>query len=414
MMHLFIIAFPFIYSHFSWAAYSNYESVLIGDQAAGMGGAYTAMYGDAAAAPFYNPGSLANIKGETVSASVSVYKKFDTVYGANTDLTEATLRANQGFFRALPSSSASVLRWKDYVLALSILVPDYDHFNGEVRTGENSSSLLNVTDESLWVGASISKALTDKFSLGASVYYTARSFHRIVSEEIVSGSDNILINNEEKTFSTNNLVVVFGLHEKLTEDWNAGVSFRMPGIRISGDGSYFATRVESDPFSQTTVNVPEIKAVTIIPARLSIGVAYSKLKNWSLAFSTQFYFPAKYRDYENETYADIIQHKSVVNFAFGFEYYFLDWLTLRSGLYTNLSSHPDPDPSLGVRQGDHIDQLGFSANLSMKTKNAVSYTFGGYFTGGTGTSLQQLNDNLESIVKSYNVFTMLIGTSVEF
>ena len=37
------------------AAYSNYNSVLIGSQAAGMGGAYTALYQDSSAVAFYNP-----------------------------------------------------------------------------------------------------------------------------------------------------------------------------------------------------------------------------------------------------------------------------------------------------------------------------------------------------------------------
>jgi len=51
-------------------AFSNYNSILIGDQAAGMGGAYTAMSSDASAVSFYNPAGLAFLKGHSFSGSI--------------------------------------------------------------------------------------------------------------------------------------------------------------------------------------------------------------------------------------------------------------------------------------------------------------------------------------------------------
>ncbi|MBN8538659.1 MAG: hypothetical protein J0M15_16540 [Deltaproteobacteria bacterium] len=82
----------------SEGAFSNYNSILLGDQSAGMGGAASAVVGDTSAAAFYNPATLARLNGASFSAAVGIYKKFDTVYGEEEDFTKAPLRLNQGFY----------------------------------------------------------------------------------------------------------------------------------------------------------------------------------------------------------------------------------------------------------------------------------------------------------------------------
>ncbi|MBK7891161.1 MAG: hypothetical protein IPJ84_10045 [Bdellovibrionales bacterium] len=45
-------------SHRASAAFGNYNSMLIGENAAGLGGAFTALYKDSSAVTFYNPAGL--------------------------------------------------------------------------------------------------------------------------------------------------------------------------------------------------------------------------------------------------------------------------------------------------------------------------------------------------------------------
>src|SRR5690606_38172936 len=54
------------------AAFDNYNSVLLGERAAGMGGAFTAMTEDPAAAPFYNPATISRMEGTSLSTSASL------------------------------------------------------------------------------------------------------------------------------------------------------------------------------------------------------------------------------------------------------------------------------------------------------------------------------------------------------
>ena len=91
-------------SSFAFGAFSNPNSVLIGEHAAGMAGAYTAIIGDSSAAGFYNPATLVRIKGNSVSASATLFNKFDTTYGEGGSLLDAGDRVNRGFFPYNPLS----------------------------------------------------------------------------------------------------------------------------------------------------------------------------------------------------------------------------------------------------------------------------------------------------------------------
>lgn len=142
---------------FSWAAFSNYNSILIGDQAAGMGGAYTALHNDASALAWYNPATLALLEGQSFSAAVGIYKKFDTQYGLAEDITKSALKVNQGFFRSLLSSTGSVVHYRDflneylrdYTLALSIVKPEYENYTGYITPTADHKNTLSVTVKSL-------------------------------------------------------------------------------------------------------------------------------------------------------------------------------------------------------------------------------------------------------------------------
>jgi hypothetical protein len=51
--------------------------------------------------------------------------------------------------------------------------------------------------------------------------------------------------------------------------------------------------------------------------------------------------------------------------------------------------------------------------LALRSEN-IEYTFGGYYTGGRGRSVQRINQAYEVVPKVVNVFTMLVGTSYSF
>lgn len=417
---------PIVFGHSAQAAYSNYNSVLIGSQAAGLGGAYTALYRDSSAVAFYNPAGLAFATDSSASASATVYKKFDTKYGDLDQFTTASLRVNQGFFRGVPTASGSVLTYDKLNAAFSIVVPDYETFGGEIRSTASSVSLLNILDESLWVGGGAGIRLSDirpelphEIAVGVSLYYTARNLSRTVRERIITNGAEALVMSEEKNILGNAIVAILGVQSATSEEkvgtWNWGVSFRLPSLQINGTGSYFKSVVNTNPFSSVSENHPSVTTLTKIPAKLTLGLAWFPKEEWTISVDLSGYEQVSYRDMTDPgTEADEIHHRTVANINVGLERPLTKWLTLRLGAFTNLSSHDEPSESPLLRSGDRIDQLGWSANLGIETREHFIFTFGGYYTGGRGQSVQLLDQTLARVPKSQQVFTMLVGTSFFF
>ncbi|MDZ4678336.1 MAG: outer membrane protein transport protein [Oligoflexia bacterium] len=392
----------------------NYNSVLIGDRAAGMGGAFTAMSGDPSACSFYNPATLALIPGYSFSASASLYNKYDTSFSDAGNLSESTLKLNRGSFQGIPAAAGSALGFKKFSVGLSILTPEYDTFSGDISLNAhpNSNTFINSKDQSLWVGGNLAINFTDKFSAGMTFYYTSRDYFRSTIDQTVSGNHTKL-SFETKAFTSNNVVYVLGGLYKITPQFWIGSSMRLPSIQLSGDGSYYKsildTSVSGVPTVSTRKNIP---SQTTIPHKFSLGLSYSIPKKWSIDVDASLYGANTYRDLLDPVAGDQITNQQVLNYAIGGEYYFASWIALRSGLFTNFSSHPDITTGL-IRQADHIDMLGFSSNLAIFT-GSTSITFGGYFTGGHGQSTQQVNQQIIVTPKVQYIYSMLIASSYVF
>ena len=86
----------------------NYNSVMLGDRASGMGGAYTAMTDDPAASPYYNPAALARLHGNSLSTAVSLFNKYDSSYGDQPSLKDSIFSINLGKILSITASIAII------------------------------------------------------------------------------------------------------------------------------------------------------------------------------------------------------------------------------------------------------------------------------------------------------------------
>lgn len=400
-------------SNASYAAFSNYNSTLLGERAAGMGAAFTALSGDSAACSFYNPATVARMESSTLSASVSLYNKYETRFGNQDDFSSAPLRVNQGSIVPLPSSSGSILNYGNFALAISILIPDFDLYTGEVRSTQDSSSYINFRDESLWIGGTLALNLSKTTSVGLSMYYTSRRLNRTVTDQYTSGGETTLIN-EEKIFSNNSVVYILGFYQRLSQHLNIGFSARLPSIEINGRGSYFRSAVSTDGSLPESINETNLESETRIPARYSVGIAYEKKQQYTYSVDVSYYAAHSYSDMNLKEAADFIDHRQVYNVNLGYETYLKTWLALRLGLFTDTSSHNSIPDNSNRRLGDHVNRWGWSANVALITSEQSIVTLGGYYNGGKGHSTQQIADNIEKVQKSQQLFSFLVGTSFRF
>lgn len=398
-----------------WGAYSNYNSILLGDQAAGLAGAATALVGDTSSAAFYNPATLARLNGASFSAAVGIYKKFDTKYGAEDDFTKASLRVNQGFFRSLPASTGNVIRVGEFVLGLSILVPDYDSYKGDLYKKDNNVSNLSYVDESLWVGPSVSREISETESIGITAYYTARNFMQSNTDLVYDSSTMATMYTKEKTVTENALVFVLGYFNQINDDWGVGVSLRPKAMRVAGVANLFESNTQIDTTSDVLLvqnrNNPDKATRVVIPGKISVGATYRPDNATLFSWDISLHEGTSYVDLEDEQLGRTVNHRAVYNFSMGYERALVEWLRLRMGFFTNFSSHKEPDVNLTQQQDDKVDMMGFSANVVFIAGKRIGYTFGGYYTGGTGRSSQYIQKKYDIVAKTQHIFTMLVGTA---
>jgi len=406
------VLFSLLFTH--WTAhggFSNYNSLLIGNHAAGLGGAYTSMTDDAAAIPFYNPANLSRIDGNQLAASVTLFNKNDRAYGTDNSFEQASLRVNQGAITPIPSAGGTAHSFGNFAIGLSIVLPDSEVYNGIIQSSGTNTSFLNINDSSLWVGGAIAMNLNEHESIGLTMYYTSRDYSRSTSDRTESGSETTVFN-EEKLFTQNSLIYQLGYARQINKNWRFGASYRFISLPISGDGTLFQTQISTTGTSIS--NFFDRKANTRIPERLAIGLSYKEPHRRVWSFDLHYYGKTTYRDLKGEDAGDLIEHKPIVNASLGYEHYFAKWLSLRLGVFSNLSSHAEIDENPTTRQPNHVDMWGWSGNLGFYMNEHSSITLGGYYTGGKGYSVQRVRQELQKITISDQIFSFLVGSAYHF
>lgn len=397
-----------------FAQFANYNSVLLGDRAAGMGGAGTALPNDVSSAAFYNPALLSQTTGTAFSAAVGIYKKYDINYGTETDYTKNPLKASSGFFRSLPASTGNVVRKMGWTFGLSILVPEYETFKGDLQSTTQNTSTLSFTDESLWVGPTVSQSIDERSAWGLTLYYTARNFTRSIQDRTYPDATQAILFNSEETLKENAIVPIIGYVYTPSSAWTLGVSFRSRGIPVSSTATYFEALTRTTPYSSEQINESELSSVIVVPAKLSLGVSRSHEFGWVWSANLDAYEGQSYEIIDFQNRGSYIVRNAVVNLSLGVEKTFTDWFKVRLGAFSNLSPYPNPDENLKRHQGERVDQAGVSANVVFIADNKIAYTFGGYYSGGRGRAMERVDQDYQVITKSQQVFTMLAGTQFYF
>lgn len=381
-----------------------------------MGGAFTALDDDPAACSFYNPATIARMRGHSLSATGNLYNKYDVKVGRDNS-AEAPLRVNQGSFRPISAAAGSIGAFGNFAVGLNIVMPDYEYYSGEIDRSQvgnqTNNTILQLQDDSLWVGGNIALNLDEDRAAGLTVYYTARSYQRTTIDQSSTPTTlrSIL---EEKTFTHNSLIYMLGYYQKLNTNWSLGTSLRFPSLAVSGRGSYFRSVIDTTGSPPATTESREnVPAETRIPLRAAIGLAYSRPKISTYSLDIVYHAPETYRDFEGTSVSDIYVYRPMINVAIGAEYFLEEWARLRLGVFTNYAS-TQPIPDVQNRYTDNINMMGFSANLAIIRSDKISFTFGGYYTGGTGDSIQLINQQLVKKSKSKQIFSMLIGTAYRF
>jgi len=393
-----------------WAGEGNYRDYIVGERAAGMGGAALGL-ATSVESCFFNPGGLPYTDSSTVSLSASLYGFADYTVddgwgpGKNIDVDS---------FLVVPTTFGSV--WKlnrDWAFALSAFVPDMARSNDlEAYVNQYDYFKYNKDDQSLWLGPSAGVRIDDRFSVGISVFGVYRTyswFRDIIRAATYTWSEDIKYNDLS-------ILALLGARYQLSPNWILGVTFQAPSVHLTGSGEYLIKYSYGDG---NLVNyVDDVDTENTIPAQIAAGIAYEERGRFALALDVIYHFSADFNRVEGEdqfglTWAYPMKYDAVVDFSLGGEYYIKDRYPIRAGFFTSLSASPDADPQTSYYPA-HINKYGLTLSIGRETQN-TTMNIGLNYSWGSGEYIGWNDDwTLEKVDASESFLYLFLGSSYLF
>ncbi|MDO9005028.1 MAG: outer membrane protein transport protein [Aquabacterium sp.] len=374
----------------------HYNNMLIGDRAAGMGGAYTAVSDDATGM-YYNPAGIVFVGDRNFSASVNAFysqtKEFENVIG------------NQSFER---NSSALLANYfgivkplGKYKIGFSYAVPDAVSENQNQEFTNNvvdnySRQIINLSnrDSTYNVGPTVAAEINDDLSVGLTLYVHQRDVQIVLNQFVErmdtgSGTSTGWTN---KYFRMNETGIkpIIGVSwspvEKVSLGFALSKTFIMSSSATGQETCWDSVTngCTSSTAPPTTVRTPVILNFTEkreYPTHLAIGAAYFASKD--LLISADWSYNTAVED------PIFVDKVATYNFALGTEYYMTRKWAVRAGVFTNMAN--TPDIQAGVTNIEEQINL-YGASLSLTNfSGSSSVTVGGSVNYGTGKA-QMRND----------------------
>lgn len=377
----------------------HYNNILIGDRAAAMGGAYTAISDDSSGC-FYNPAGIVYATGRSLSVSVNAFdyskKTYKDVLGGNGwERVSSNLQPNYfgiiqplgqgkvGFSYAVPDSISENQKQTFYN------IPGSDPDTSAPLTITRYVIDVNDTDKTYNFGPSYALKLNDRFSVGATVYVHYRKRELIFNQFINVDDTGDGVNDRYEWNNVYGSQEEWGVKPVLGAMWNPVDKISL-GLTVSQNQILSSdTRIQETSRSlasntggsEPSYSAPSSDDKREFPYTTTLGLAYFPSER--LVMSADVSYFSEVSD----------SQKAVVNVAVGTEYYPTERIALRGGLFTNMANTPTLS-SGGVNQPEHIDIYGASLSVTHFTRSS-SITVGGSYAFGNGEA--QIISNSSSI-----------------
>jgi long-chain fatty acid transport protein len=363
----------------SWGQDGNYQDYIMGQRAAGMGGAFTAIANDPSAG-FYNPAGFATQERLQVGMAINLQALEYRQLESGLLRPEGQLDLERWEFVLRPSSVGVAARFgpRDQFGTpmigggFTIVIPYLNQIRfrsalssfmgSELR---RSTIFMQRDDQTLMAGPSLSLRL-GPLAIGITGFYTHRSFAWSLSNNAafskcqptslqncdLFNASNVLSNVEGWVGQLN---FRLGILAQLNPRWRLGFMASLSSLRLWGNGSFFIHQFalsrdeENKPTEQFTQR-SGLKVRSPLPWSFRLGVAAEPSQNHTFAFDLSIYLPQKYQLLELPTiqrifhYPNQIHNHLVINLHLGGEHRLTPKIPFRWGLFTNFSSAPDiPD-----------------------------------------------------------------------
>ena len=370
------------------AGEANYQPYIVGERAAGMGGAVVAT-ADGMDACFYNPAGLGGEERDSISVN-------GTLYGIQNFKTDDAAFPGEDFrissFATIPTGLSAVKKLKPgTVAAFSVFVPSQASAR-EIQAYANRQHYYNYSqdEQTLYLGPSLGQVINERLSLGASilgVYQTASEF-----ENLYWGDYSYTYTANYK-YSVMALVGTLAAQCKLSKEWSAGAAVTTPSFRLAGSGSIQMSEVQgaAEAAGAGSAYYEDLDADNGLPTVIRAGVGWRRAGIASAGFDVTHHLSSTYdwMDGAQDGERVVLQQRreAVTDVQVGGEYILRQRHPLRAGFFTSYSSAPDLVPE-DASTPSQIDLYGVTASIGSIGKNVVmnmglSYVWGSGDAYGT-------------------------------
>ncbi|HJL19511.1 MAG TPA: hypothetical protein RMH99_27865 [Sandaracinaceae bacterium LLY-WYZ-13_1] len=369
----------------------NPQAFPVGEEALGLGGAYTGRAHDASAA-WYDPGGLVFGRSGSVSASLSIgladrYElagtspgDFDLTYddalgvpfyvGASIQLGE---EAPDGSHR--------------HALAATTFSPNRSQRQFAVHRGEDGGAVQSLSvrraDRTRFYGLSYALRVLDRLGVGLSAFLSIRSFEHEENEIVADAT--LAARSTRATLDAEGLVFRVGAFWRIERHVSLGLTFQPPGIELGARSTVASTRAGAGPGGVDTASErqEEIGARSPIPWRLRLGVSWTPLSSVILNADVALVGPLGSEDDPIERFRLEGDVPSGVPGRYVAAHYWREWtvdgaiggrvvvddrVPISAGFFTSLSSAPAlADGPTDVYRPDRLDIFGASVSVGYRS-----------------------------------------------
>lgn len=429
----------------SFADEFHYKDILVGDRAAGMGGAYTAIADDASGL-YYNPAGVVYATSPKISGSVNAYNYKTTEYSNINSSNHKWKRTSSGMVANYFGATQPL--GEDSTVGFSIAIPNYDledqsdeftNFTPStaakdlgMTTIDNQQIDFNNQDTTTLAGVSYATTVNKDLSVGVTLYGYMRKKELtnwqhvratgVIPADQTNAGQNALL---DGTFYQKIQTEEFGLQPRLGVMWApapkvsvglmAQTTFMItqnPESRESSTNnlctesatesgdftncSTFDNQLDPLDLSQASSSSLQKNQDNELPVEVNLGVAYFATD--ALLYSADFGYASKTDVYE-----------ATWNLAGGVEYFLNPTWAVRGGLYTN---NANTKSDVATYKLDHVNMIGGAFSLSRYTKGS-NITVGINYAQGSGEA-DLFNSSTRVQNVSVNSLNFFISTAATF
>lgn len=363
---------------------ANYQNFVIGERAAGMGGAGSALASTIDAC-YYNPAGLGDVEQSTISLSANLYGW--QRYNSDDSLAPGEDVGTVSFV-SIPSSMSTIIDLgPEWAIAFSTFVPNR-YSLAEILAFTDSWHFYKASmdDQTLRIGPSAGYRVSPELAFGASVfglYRTYSSFQNMYKGTEVSagtGSRDLKYNNM-------GALAMLGAQYQPIQNWKLGFTFQTPSVNISGSGEYHGDYINIGQQDESGfAYVDNMDSRNDIPAKMVFGLGWEKARIAAFGIDVSWHLANSYNrlegtfDVTGEPAISKYRNEAVVDVSLGGEVYVYQRYPVRAGFFTSRSAAPDIDFNT-TDYPAQIDLYGLTASVGRESEHinmsvGVNYVFG--------------------------------------